>query len=355
MSIFKERPVLRELHLGGGTPTFFSAQNLKMLIEGIVSNAQLHPECSFSFEGHPNNTTREHLKQLYHLGFRRVSYGVQDLDHIVQKTINRIQPFEHVKAATQAAREIGYTSVNFDLVYGLPFQRVESVENTVMKVLALKPERIAFYSYAHVPWKHPSQRAYTEKDLPTSNVKRQLYEHGKQLLVNAGYIDVGMDHFALNGDGLYRAYQNKTMHRNFMGYTEAQTDLLLGLGASAISDAKYAYSQNLKKVEDYMSSLDEGNFPTFKGHRLTGEELKTREKILELSCKGEFRWEPGEMDLSRLITLNQMAKEELIELFENGLRITDLGMAFLRNICSVFDDKVRGIEVGEKPVFSKAI
>ncbi|MEM6526565.1 MAG: radical SAM protein, partial [Bacteroidota bacterium] len=337
------------------TPTFFSSEHLKLLINGILESADLHSNYSFSFEGHPNNTTIHHLKELFDLGFRRVSYGVQDLDYKVQKTINRIQPFEKVKEATDCARSIGYSSVNFDLVYGLPFQRVDSVENTVKRVIDLKPERIAFYSYAHVPWKHPSQRAYTETDLPSSSIKRQLYEVGKETLLAAGYTDVGMDHFALQGDGLYKAYQNKTMHRNFMGYTEAQTDLLIGLGASAISDAKYGYAQNLKRIEDYNSTLRSGNTPVFKGHELEKDELEIRDKILSITCKGELRWKAGQLSLSQLIQLTEMSDEGLIDLYDHGLHIKELGMAFLRNICTVFDPKINMDRTGHQPVFSKAI
>ncbi|MEM6524488.1 MAG: oxygen-independent coproporphyrinogen III oxidase [Bacteroidota bacterium] len=354
VDIFGSRPRIRELHLGGGTPTFLSSLNLKNLITGILERSDLHPCYSFSFEGHPNNTTSDHLETLFSLGFRRVSYGVQDLDYKVQKTINRIQPFENVKQATNSARSIGYESVNFDLVYGLPFQHLDSVENTVSKVLDLKPERIAFYSYAHVPWKHPSQRAYTENDLPSSQVKRELYELGKQALLAAGYIDVGMDHFALKGDALYQSYQNKTMHRNFMGYTEAKTDLLIGLGASAISDAKYGYAQNIKKVEDYNSTVESG-IPIFKGHKLEESELEIRDRILSLTCKGELKWRVGQLSLTQLIKLNEMNDEGLIELYDEGLRITELGMAFLRNICAVFDLNINRKPTGDNPVFSKAI
>ncbi|MEM7108602.1 MAG: radical SAM protein, partial [Bacteroidota bacterium] len=337
------------------TPTFFSSEHLKLLINGILESADLHSNYSFSFEGHPNNTTIHHLKELFNLGFRRVSYGVQDLDYKVQKTINRIQPFENVKEATYSARSIGYNSVNFDLVYGLPFQRVDSVENTIDKVIDLKPERIAFYSYAHVPWKHPSQRAYTDTDLPSSNVKRRLYEVGKEILLAAGYTDVGMDHFALQEDGLYKAYQNKTMHRNFMGYTEAKTELLIGLGASAISDAKYGYAQNIKRIEDYNSTVSLDSTPVFKGHELTKNELEVRDKILSITCKGELKWKAGQLNLPQLIQLNQMSDEGLIDLYDDGLHIKKLGMAFLRNICAVFDPKLNQEQTSQQPVFSKAI
>lgn len=240
--IFGKKPILRELHLGGGTPTFFSPENLKWLVSTILKDVEIYPVHDFSFEGHPNNTTVEHLQVLYDQGFRRVSFGVQDLDLKVQVAINRIQPFKNVKHVTEAAREIGYTSINFDLIYGLPFQVLKGVGETIDKVGELMPDRIAFYSYAHVPWLKTGQRGYADEDLPDNEEKRRLYELGKEKLTALGYEDIGMDHFSLPEDTLYKAAKNGTLHRNFMGYTVCNTELLIGLGTSAISDAKYGYA-----------------------------------------------------------------------------------------------------------------
>ncbi len=353
---FEERPILREVHLGGGTPTFFNPQNLSRLMNGLYANAILHPMFLCSFEGHPNNTSYEHLQALYNAGSRRVSFGVQDLDFTVQKTINRVQPFENVVRATEDARKIGFDSVNFDLIYGLPFQTIESVKNTIKSVATLKPERIAFYSYAHVPWKRPGQRAYTESDLPDNAYKRQLYEEGKKLLSDFGYTDVGMDHFALPNDELYKAYQVKNMHRNFMGYTHATTDLLIGLGASSVSDAKYAYAQNEKHVEDYKVAVNNRKLALQKGHYLTDEDLTIRRIILDITCNGELCWTstPEWLNLNMLIQLNTMEQEGLLKLYPNGFRITELGMAFLRNICMIFDKRLNDYQ-NQKQMFSKAI
>jgi oxygen-independent coproporphyrinogen-3 oxidase len=172
--VFGGIPQVRELHLGGGTPTFFSGENLDWLITYLLEGVELHPEFEFSFEGHPNNTTADHLQKLYDVGFSRVSFGVQDLDEKVQRTINRIQPYENLERATREAREIGYKSVSFDLIYGLPFQTPESISRTFEKVLTLIPDRIAFYSYAHVPWLKPGQRGYEDNDLPSQGTKRNL-------------------------------------------------------------------------------------------------------------------------------------------------------------------------------------
>jgi oxygen-independent coproporphyrinogen-3 oxidase len=355
---FGRKPQIREIHLGGGTPTFFSPENLKSLIESIVSTADLHDEYAFSFEGHPNNTTREHLQALYDVGFRRVSYGVQDLNYKVQKTINRVQPYENVVRATEEAREIGYTSINFDLIYGLPFQTEATVLDTIEKTISLKPERIAFYSYAHVPWKHKGQRAYTEADLPADGLKRKLYEVGNKALLDFGYKDVGMDHFSLPEDELYKAFLDKTMHRNFMGYTTAQSDLLIGLGNSAISDAKYAYAQNEKKVEDYKSKVTAGELALTKGHFLSKEDMLVRKFIIAIACKGIVNWKDFTclIDGSMTDQLTQMSKEGIIDLVPNGLKVTRPGMVFLRNICMVFDKRLQ--EKGKNnsgPLFSKAV
>jgi oxygen-independent coproporphyrinogen-3 oxidase len=276
INIFGQRPVIRELHLGGGTPTFFSPENLHRLLSVLLKEGIVHEENAFSFEGHPNNTTAGHLQVLFNKGFRRVSFGVQDLDPKVQKTVNRIQPFGNLEEVTHLARAVGYQSVSFDLIYGLPFQTRESIENTMQQILTLKPDRVSFYSYAHVPWVSPGQRGYSEADLPSDVEKRALYETGRALLRDGGYEDIGMDHFALPHDALYIAQAHGRLHRNFMGYTTTGTDLLIGLGASAISDAKYAYAQNLRKVEDYTEAVREGKLAVFKGHLQTPEDLAVK-------------------------------------------------------------------------------
>lgn len=355
---FEEKPIIRELHLGGGTPTFFSPANLKLLLEGIFAQASIHPAREFSFEGHPNNTTSEHLQVLYDLGFRRVSYGIQDFDLKVQVTINRIQPYENVEFVTKEARRIGYESVNFDLIYGLPYQTLQSVSETIDKVAQLMPDRIAFYSYAHVPWVKPGQRSYTDKDLPDNAEKRALYELGFEKLRALGYTDIGMDHFALPADPLYQAMQNKTLHRNFMGYTTCQTDLLIGLGTSSISDAKYGYLQNQKKVEDYKASIATGKPAIFKGHLLTNQDLVIKEAILDIACKGELALTTeikSLLDIDARLELGQMEQEGLLINTEDFISVTSLGKAFIRNICMVFDQKFRHRVVSGEQVFSKAI
>ncbi|HSI90758.1 MAG TPA: oxygen-independent coproporphyrinogen III oxidase [Adhaeribacter sp.] len=355
--LFDQKPVIREVHLGGGTPTFFSPENLVTLMKGILAGAEIHPRHEFSFEGHPNNTTREHLQALYDIGFRRVSYGVQDLSPIVQMAINRVQPFSNVAYVTQVSREIGYESVNFDLIYGLPFQTPESIRETFEQVVSLAPDRIAFYSYAHVPWKEKSQRAYSEDDLPQGDDKYALYELGQKMLLQAGYLDVGMDHFAKASDHLYRAKENNRLHRNFMGYTTNNTRLLIGLGVSAIGDAHQGYMQNVKTVEEYYARLHQNEFPLFKGYFLTDEDLEMRRHILNIACHGGTNWQDSPQR-SRIKTdvfdkLLVLQNDGLVVLGDDSLVVTPLGFRFLRNICSAFDLK---LEAGfTEKMFSKAV
>lgn len=352
--LFGRKPVIRELHLGGGTPTFFSPQNLHWLVSYILEGVDLHPKYEFSFEGHPNNTTREHLTVLFDLGFSRVSFGVQDLDEKVQKTINRIQPFENLQCVTSLARQIGYASISYDLIYGLPFQNPFTVSDTIDKVLELRPDRLSFYSYAHVPWLKPGQRGYEDADLPSGSLKRHLYEIGRYKLKKAEYEDIGMDHFALRTDSLFKAHIAGKLHRNFMGYTTSNTDLLIGLGASAISDAKYAYAQNEKKVEDYINAIIQTGSAVAKGHILSDEDLLIRQCILEISCKGELNAELllKTADRTILDTLVEMEKEGILYLIDGGFKVTSAGEPFIRNICRVFDKRMRP---DEKALFSKAI
>lgn len=356
LRIFGRKPLIRELHLGGGTPTFFSPENLKWLITYLLEEGVVHDDHEFSFEGHPNNTTAEHLQTLFDSGFTRVSFGVQDLDPKVQKTINRIQPFENLEAVTHQARAIGYRSISFDLIYGLPFQTRESIENTINKVLSLRPDRVSFYSYAHVPWVSPGQRGYGEADLPSDIQKRALYETGRALLKQKDYEDIGMDHFALPHDSLYKAHLGHRLHRNFMGYTTTNTELLIGLGASAISDAKYAYAQNLKKVEEYADALVDGRLPLLKGHLQTEDDLRTKRLILETACNGRIARSDIYSQTPVLETLRGMVGEGILKEDSRGFLVTDSGRPFIRNICSVFDPKVRDkTPHAQTRLFSKSI
>ena len=342
VQLFSERPIIKELHLGGGTPTFFSAENLKLLLNGIFQDATIAENPSFSFEGHPNNTKGDHLQTLFDCGFTRVSYGVQDYNPAVQVAIHRLQPFANVKRVTESAREIGYTSVGHDLIFGLPFQKKEHVIFSIEKTKELMPDRIAFYSYAHVPWiKGNGQRGFKEEDLPTAAEKREMYETGKRMLEEAGYVEIGMDHFALKTDSLYKAVEEKHLHRNFMGYTESKTQLMIGLGVSAIGDSWYSFGQNAKVVEEYQELVAHGKFPIYRGHILKAEDLIIRRHILNLMCGLKTSWEePSSQfpELSRaLASLAEMESDGLLQIYPTALKITEKGRPYVRNVCMAFD------------------
>lgn len=341
-TILGERPNIKEIHLGGGTPTFFSIKNLEDLINGIFSHANKAADYEFSFEGHPNNTTYAHLQKLYSLGFRRVSFGVQDYSPKVQKAIHREQSFHNVAKVTFWAREIGYTSIGHDLIFGLPFQDMDAIIDTIEKTKSLQPDRLAFYSYAHVPWiKGNGQRGFNDEDIPKDSQKRILYETGKYLLYENGYHEIGMDHFAVKTDALFTAFENGTLHRNFMGYSASKTKLMIGLGVSSISDSWYGFAQNIKNLDDYYQLLEWDKLPVFKGHELTKEDLIVRQHILNLMCKFETSWsDPSNYfkEIPEIIQqLQEMKKDGLLHFKNDGIQVTESGKPFVRNICMAFD------------------
>lgn len=340
-----ETPLIKEIHLGGGTPTFFSPANLELLLLGIFKRAQRADNYEFSFEGHPNNTTRAHLQKLYDLGFRRVSFGVQDYNERVQKAIHREQPFHNVAKVTFWAKEIGYTSISHDLVFGLPFQRLKDVVDTIEKTKSLAPHRLAFYSYAHVPWiKGNGQRGFKDEDVPKDQKKRQLYEVGKMILQKNGFHEIGMDHFAIESDSMYDSFKQGKLHRNFMGYTSSKTQLMIGLGVSSISDSWYAFAQNEKTLEDYYTRLDNNELPVFKGHLLTDEDLIIRRHILNLMCRFETSWTPETSfpEIEQVIDqLQEMENDDLVKIENNTIFVTEKGKPFVRNICMAFDLRLK--------------
>jgi oxygen-independent coproporphyrinogen-3 oxidase len=356
--LFGEKPLIREIHLGGGTPTFFSPKNLEDLINGILSYSRKAPDCEMSFEGHPNNTTREHLEKLYGLGFRRVSFGVQDYSEKVQQAINRIQPYSNVAKVTMWARDIGYTSIGHDIIFGLPFQGVEDVVDTIEKTKTLLPDRIAFYSYAHVPWiKGNGQRGFKDADIPKDDEKRILYEIGKKLLQLYGYVEIGMDHFALQSDSLHTASTLGKLHRNFMGYTTSAAKMMVGLGVSAIGDSWNSFAQNVKNLEDYNQLLEWDKLPLVKGHILTEEDLIIRQHIHNLMCRFETSWEGKHYfrEIHGVLSqLQEMKNDGLLVIGKNHLKVTEAGKAFIRNICMAFDLRMKR-NMPETQLFSMTV
>ena len=340
LGLFPTRPVIKELHLGGGTPTFFSPTNLQRLINGILNTSILDPEAELGFEGHPANTRFDHLKTLRELGFNRVSFGIQDFDPNVQRLINRKQSFEEVKEVVDHARSLGYSSINFDLIYGLPGQSVDTIRFTMDQTMHLKPDRIAFYSYAHIPKLKPAQKSY-ENHLPDQLSKQAFYYTGKKLLLENGYADIGMDHFALQNDSLYHSFRKGSLHRNFMGYTTKKTRVLVGLGASSIGDVWSAFNQNEKRVEAYQELVENGEFPIVKGHVCTPEDMILRHQILNLICKYRTSWTDAEWRaIGQSVNqelLDELEHDGLITRSKNKIFITQAGKPFVRNICMAFD------------------
>lgn len=355
----RESPVpLAEMHLGGGTPTFLSPAELERMIGGILKDVRRTADSELSIESDPRVTTPEHLETLARLGFTRLSLGIQDFDPRVQRAVNRVQTEEQVQVVTEAARAAGFTGINYDLIYGLPFQTLRSIELTVEAVRRLRPERIAFYAYAHVPWFKPGQRHFTEDDLPRGDDKRALYELGRAMLEEAGYREVGMDHFALEGDSLLSAAREGTMHRNFMGYTPRHTSPLIGLGVSSISDSWGAFVQNEKVVEAYQERVGRGELPTVRGHKLTREDLVLRRHILNLMTRFETDWSSAEGYTPFLEAVGERLREPLrdglVRLEGARCLVTTAGRPFLRNICMAFDARLeRGEGVARQ--FSRTV
>jgi oxygen-independent coproporphyrinogen-3 oxidase len=348
-----KRP-LRQLHLGGGTPTFLSPKSLRALLAPMLERVQFRTdEFDASVEVNPRVTSAEHLEALMAAGFTRVSMGVQDFDAAVQHLVNRIQPFEITEQLTRDARAMGYKSVNYDLIYGLPQQTPETMRRTAELTAILAPDRIALYSYAKVPWIKPAQRLFKDEDLPEGPEKRALYEIARDIFLDAGYLEIGMDHFALPDDALNAARVTGDLHRNFMGYTEFRTDILLGLGVSAISETPTCFHQNEKVAPVYERRVQAGEIPTLRGHLLTEEDQSLRQQILEFMTQLHVTLEPEQVDDARNY-LTQLIEDRLVVIDGNELVLTEAGKPFLRNATVFFDQRLRSAAPGQ-PIFSRSI
>lgn len=347
-----------ELHFGGGTPTFLAPEELESLLEGLYQRIQPRADAVASIEVDPRVTTRAQLEVLSRYGFRRISLGVQDFDPRVQDIVNRVQSEQQVAGITEAARELGFDSVNFDLIYGLPLQTLDSIEATMDAVCRLRPDRIALYGYAHVPWIKPGQRRFTEIDLPEGEEKRALYELGRERLEREGYREIGLDHFALETDSLWRAQRSGTLHRNFMGYTTAFTRPMIGLGVSSIGDAGDAFAQNEKDLQRYQERVAAGELPIQRGHLLDAEDLVLRRHILRLMTRLETHWDQPQDYTDYVATaaerLAEPAADGLVELSAASCRVTEKGRGYLRNICMAFDARLAR-RMPEKVLFSRTV
>jgi len=346
---------LRQFHLGGGTPTFLSPENLRRLVGPILDEVQIRSEAfDASIEVDPRVTEREHLLALRGLGFSRVSMGVQDFDPETQRLVNRTQPVEVTARLTREARELGFQSVGYDLIYGLPHQTPETIIRSARLTVSLEPDRIALYSFARVPWIKPAQRLFKDEDLPEGGAKRGLYERARDVLTEAGYVEIGMDHFALERDSLYRAQRAGTLHRNFMGYTEFRTRVMLGLGVSAISEAPTCFHQNEKVFPVYDRRVGSGEIPTLRGHRLTEEDRHRREQILAFMTRFEVELESDAQARDAEVFLSTLIEDGLVTLAGRKLALTERGRPFLRNATVFFDRRLRERE-SETQIFSRAL
>lgn len=346
---------LNHLHLGGGTPTFFAPAALKKLISGIWKDIQKDPHhFEASIEVDPRRTSVEHLKVLKELDFSRVSMGVQDFNPEVQRLVNRIQPYEITAKLTEEARALGFRSVNYDLIYGLAKQTPQSIAETARKTVELRPDRIALYSFALVPWIKPAQRLFKDEDLPSGADKRKLYEIAREILLQAGYVEIGMDHFALPSEALTQAALNKTLHRNFMGYTDQRSDVLLGLGVSAISETPYSFHQNEKLLNLYQERVSKGEIPTHRGHVLTAEDRERRQQILSLMTQLRVKLSSPTQAAAAREFLAEMSQDGLVEISDHEVVVTEKGRPFLRNACAFFDERLRQKQPQTR-VFSKSI
>jgi len=342
-----------QLHLGGGTPTFMAPEVLSRLLAGVAERLPLRAEgYEGSVEVDPRVTTREHLQILRQHGLTRISLGVQDIDSEVLRLVNRPQPLEITDRLCRVARECGYESINFDLIYGLPGQNADSMQRLADAVVGLRPDRLAVYSFARVPWIKPAQRKFKDEDVPAGAEKRGLYEVLRTRLLSAGYLEIGLDHFALPHDALAVAAREGTLHRNFMGYTDRRTTALLGLGVSAISETPACYHQNEKVITVYERRVADGEIPTLRGHLLSDDDRRRAGLIRSLMTTGAAPLTPADRD---------EARRELADLVDDGiteigdtLRITAGGKPFIRNVAAFFDTYLRGA-AKEGPVYSRAI
>ncbi|MGE3760350.1 MAG: oxygen-independent coproporphyrinogen III oxidase [Pseudobdellovibrionaceae bacterium] len=337
------KKTLKHLHLGGGTPTFFSPGHLKKLLEVILSDCKIDKkDFEGSIEVDPRRTSDEHLAVLKSLGFNRVSLGVQDFDPEVQRIVNRVQPYEQTKRITDKARELGFESVNYDLIYGLPKQKLDTIEYMANKTVELRPDRIALYSFALVPWIKPAQRLFKDEEVPMGEEKRQLYEKARDILLSAGYVEIGMDHFALADEALAQAHAKGTLHRNFMGYTNQKTDVLLGLGVSAISESPTCFHQNEKVLPVYEKTIQGGKIATLRGHKLSKEDQEFRQQILELMTLYRVKLKDKEQIDDIRVFLKAALEDGLAQVDDEGnLEVLEIGRPFLRNICMGLDQRMR--------------
>ncbi len=337
---------ISQLHLGGGTPTFLRDTELAELMAMLRRSFRFEPGGEYAIEVDPRTVDVRRLDSLAELGFNRLSFGVQDFEPAVQKAVHRVQPAQQVFELVAAARLRGFESVNVDVIYGLPKQTPESFDRTLAQLVALRPDRVALYGYTHLPERFKPQRRIATAELPPASAKLEMLSRSLSTLVAAGYVYVGMDHFALPGDALAVAKRQGRLHRNFQGYSTRPDCDLIGLGVSAIGKIGATYSQNAKTLEEYCDALDQGRFPVVRGLTLSRDDLLRRAVIMALMCQGNWSFESIDLAwlvdsrsyfASELEALQPLREQGLVDIDGDGVLVTALGWYFVRGVAMVFD------------------
>jgi len=354
---------VRQLHWGGGTPTYLKPDDLRRLYAYIAERFQMASDAEIGCEMDPRELTLDHVKALRESGFNRVSLGVQDLDDQVQHAVNRVQPEDLIREVYGWIRDQGFYSVNFDLMVGLPHQTPASFERTLDKVIAMAPDRFAVFNYAHVPWMKKHQKLIVEETLPQLEQRLALQKLTLEKLTSAGYIYIGMDHFAKPDDEIVKAQREKTLYRNFQGYTTHKNCDILAFGASAISQTDDVYAQNVKVLSEYRQLVEEGKLPVERGLRITQEDKLRRDAIARMMCdleldKASFgnSWniDFDSYFATALNELKDMESDGLVVLEKEKVRVTEAGRVFLRNIAMAFDNYLHQ-QADDKPRYSKTV
>ena len=352
-----------QFHWGGGTPTYLSPEQIEELFTYTRERFTFAPDAEIGIEVDPRVTSSKHLEVLRKMGFNRLSMGVQDFKEEVQKAIHRIQPYEVTRDLIANARQLGFDSINVDLIYGLPYQSAESFSHTVEQIVSLSPDRIAMFSYAHVPWLKKQQGSFVAH-LPEGMKKFDIFRNGLLKFLEAGYLYIGMDHFAKENDELAVSQRNRTLHRNFQGYTTKAGADLYGMGITAISGIQDTYAQNHRDIPSWEKAVNENGVATMRGYRLSQDDLIRREVISRLLChtvivKDEISKQFGidfdEYFARELERLKMPQEDGLVILSDNEIRTAWLGRIFIRNLAMVFDPYLEKQQLASKPLFSKTL
>ncbi|HEX2864249.1 MAG TPA: oxygen-independent coproporphyrinogen III oxidase [Deinococcales bacterium] len=358
-----DRREVSQFHWGGGTPTYFEADDLVRLFRHYKNFFSFRPDAEIALEVDPRVTTFTQLDRLAAEGFNRMSMGVQDFDPRVQEAINRVQSFEQTRDLMVHGRSLGMRSINIDLIYGLPFQTPESFSRTLEQALALSPDRVAVYSFALVPWIKAHQKYLSADDLPDPETKLELLVEAREAFMNAGYVDIGMDHFAKPDDSLSVAQREGRLWRNFMGYTNLRAEEILAFGVSGIGYVDGAFVQNVKKLSEYDEALSNGRLPVERGYALSSDDLARQRVIQELMCnfvvnkravEAEFGLDFDDYFAPDLALLAPLAEEGLVSLSPEKVQAQGYGKLFVRNIAMQFDRYLRE-KPREKPTFSRTV